>query len=36
MKNGKILTIQNLKKIQQIFAVDLFNRYLTVITLIIN
>ena len=36
MKNGKILMIQNLKKIPQIFAVVLSNRYLTVITLIIN
>ena len=36
MKNGKILTIQNLKKIPQIFAVIQYNRYLTVITLIIN
>lgn len=36
MKNGKILTTQNLKKILEIFAVDRFNRYLTVITLIIN
>jgi len=36
MKNGKILTIQNLKKIQEIFDVDRFNHYLTVITLIIS
>lgn len=36
MKNGKILMILNLKRIPQIFDVVLSNRYLTVITLIIN
>ena len=36
MKNGKILMIQNLKKIQEISAEDQFNHYLTVITLIIS
>ena len=36
MKNGKIWTTQNLKKILQILDVDQSNRYLTVITLIIN
>jgi hypothetical protein len=36
MKNGKISTTQNLKKILQILDVVQSNRYLTVITLIIN
>ena len=36
MKNGKIWTTQNLKKILQILDVAQSNRYLTVITLIIN
>ena len=36
MKNGKIWTTQNLKKILQILDVVQSNRYLTVITLIIN
>jgi len=36
MKNGKILTTQNLKKIQEIFVGDRFNHYSTVITSIIS